>query len=82
MCRTDQCVGSRPVLRLCPADFASGRVEFFYANSVVEAHGRAAVLLVWPPTVVQSGRLRPRQPYAAPRSPMAYGLRVIGNQQV
>jgi hypothetical protein len=25
------------------------------ANSVVEAHGRVAILLVWPPTVVQSG---------------------------
>ena len=40
---------------LCPADFASGRVEFSNASSVVEAHRRAAVLLVWPPTVVQSG---------------------------
>eukprot|EP00966_Prymnesium_polylepis_P155812 3599821-Prymnesium_polylepis.1 len=27
---------------LCPADFASGRVELSNANSVVEAHGRAA----------------------------------------
>ena len=40
---------------LRPADFASGRVEFSNASSMVEAHGRAAVLLVWPPTVVQSG---------------------------
>eukprot|EP00966_Prymnesium_polylepis_P096908 2245317-Prymnesium_polylepis.1 len=30
---------------LCPEDFVSDRVGFSNANSVVEAHGRAAVLL-------------------------------------
>jgi hypothetical protein len=41
-------------------DFASGRVEFSNENSVVEAHGRAAILLVW----ASYGRPVGLRPYA------------------
>eukprot|EP00966_Prymnesium_polylepis_P044830 1038401-Prymnesium_polylepis.1 len=54
MCRTDQCVGSRPVLRTLSWNLRTWRPAVWNSLTQIRRHGGALcgskAVLVWPPT--------------------------------